>query len=174
MEDTFLTATSRYVISYIQFPGPLPCTSKQSVDQPQTIQCSLGIDPAVTTQFNRTVESLPNVFSDKAITTHTITTTIKNAHQDPVSNVIVRTSIPLPGDPRVTVALQEPRGLADIDSGTVRVGDGCYARWSTTGGRAGKDDGLFEWVCSSVKPGSQVLKAVWRVTAPRGLNFTEQ
>jgi hypothetical protein len=145
-----------------------------SVDQPQTIQCSLGIDPAVTTQFNRTVESLPNVFSDKAITTHTITTTIKNAHHDPISNVIVRTSIPLPGDPRVTVALQEPQGLADIDSGTVRVGDGCYARWSTTGGRAGKDDGLFEWVCSSVKPGSQVLKAVWRVTAPRGLNFTEQ
>lgn len=147
-----------------------------SVDQPQTIQCSLGIDPAVTTQFNRTVDSLPDftVLNGKAITTHTITATIKNAHRNPVNNVIVRTSLPLPADPRVTVSLQEPEGLADIDSGTVRVGNGSYARWSTTGDRAGKNDGLFEWVCSSVEPGSQVLKAVWHVTAPRGLNFTEQ
>ncbi|KAG1736345.1 hypothetical protein EDB19DRAFT_1721791 [Suillus lakei] len=147
-----------------------------SVNQPQTIQCSLGIDPAVTTQFNRTVDSLPDftVLNGKAITTHTITTTIKNTHLGPVSNVIVRTSLPLPADPRVTVALQEPEGLADIDSGTVRVGDEFYARWSTTGDRAGENDGLFEWVCGSVKPGSQVLKAVWYVTAPRGLSFTEQ
>ncbi|KAG1774462.1 hypothetical protein EV702DRAFT_1124039 [Suillus placidus] len=147
-----------------------------SVDQPQTIQCSLGIDPALTTQFNRTVSSLPdlNVLNGKATTTHTITTTIKNTHHNPVNNLIVRTSLPLPADPRVTVSLQEPEGLADIDSGTVRVGNGSYARWSTTGDRAGKNDGLFEWVCSSVEPGSQVLKAVWYVTAPFGLNFTEQ
>lgn len=146
-----------------------------SVDRPQTIQCSLGIDPAVTTQFNRAVNSLPDftVLNGKAITTHTITTTIKNTHHEPVSNVVIRTSLPLPADPRVTVTLQEPEGLADIDSGKVLVGDGCYARWSTTGGRAGKNDGLFEWVCSSVKPGSQVLKAEWHVTAPRGLNGTE-
>ncbi|KAG2031735.1 hypothetical protein BDR03DRAFT_1015846 [Suillus americanus] len=119
-----------------------------SVDQPQTIQCSLGVDPAVTTQFNRTVDSLPDftVLNGKAITTHTITTAIKNTYHHAVSNVIVRTSLPLPADPRVTVALQEPEGLADIDSGTVRVGDGCYAGWSTTGDRARKNDGLFEWV----------------------------
>ncbi|KAG1759213.1 hypothetical protein EDD22DRAFT_907092 [Suillus occidentalis] len=130
----------------------------------------------VTTQFHRIVGSLPDfsVFNGKAVTTHTITTTIKNTHRIPVRNVIVRTSLPLPADPRVTVSLQEPEGLADIDSGTVRVGDGCYAGWSTTGDRAGKNDGLFEWVCSSVEPGSRVLKAVWYVTAPRGLSFTEQ
>lgn len=147
-----------------------------SVNQPQTIQCSLGIDPAVTTQFNRTVDSKSDfgVLDGKATTKYTITTTIKNTHHDPVSNVIVRASLPLPGDSRVTVALQEPEGLAAIDSGMVWVGDGCHARWSTTENRAGKNDGLFEWVCSSVKPGSQVLKAVWEVTMPRGLSFTEQ
>ncbi|KAG2114827.1 hypothetical protein DEU56DRAFT_896191 [Suillus clintonianus] len=147
-----------------------------SVKQPQTIHCSLGIDPAVTTQFSRSVDSLPDftVLNGKVVTTHTITTTIKNTHRHPVSNVIVRTSLPLPADPRVTVALQEPEGLAGIDSGTVRVRDGCHARWLTTGNRAGKNDGLFEWVCSSVKPGSEMLKAVWYVTAPRGLSFTTQ
>lgn len=176
-----ITNTSNYVLT----PGTIHTyldgkhisdSTITSVNQPQTIQCSLGVDPAVTTQFNRTVGSLPNfsVLNGKAITTHTITTTIKNTHRNPVRNVIVRTSLPLPADPRVTVSLQEPEGLADIDSGTVRVEDGCYAGWSTSGDRAGKNDGLFEWVCSSVEPGSRVLKAVWYVTAPRGLSFTEQ
>ncbi|KAG1737065.1 uncharacterized protein EDB91DRAFT_487811 [Suillus paluster] len=147
-----------------------------SANQPQTIQCSLGVDPGVTTQFNRTVDSLLRlaVVGDRTVTAHTITTTITNTHQDPVSNVIVRTSLPIPADPRITVSLQEPEGLADIASGTVRVRDGCYARWSTTGDHAGKNEGLFEWVCSNVKPGSEVLKAVWYVTAPHDLSFTEE
>ncbi|KAG2073073.1 hypothetical protein BDR04DRAFT_367307 [Suillus decipiens] len=147
-----------------------------SVNQPQTIQCSLGIDPAITTQFNRTVDSKSDfgALDGKATTKYTIITTIKNTHHDPVSNVIVRASLPLPGDSRVTVALQEPEGLAAIDSGMVWVGDGCHARWSTSENRTGKNGGLFEWVCSSVKPGSQVLKAVWHVTTPRGLGFAEQ
>ncbi|KAG1851546.1 hypothetical protein C8R48DRAFT_777838 [Suillus tomentosus] len=143
-----------------------------SINHSQPIQCSLGIDPAMATQFNRTIASLPD-FNGKATKTYTITATLNNTHRDPVSNVIVRTSLPFSADPRITVTLQEPGSLADIDSGTVRVGDGCYARWSTTGNRAGKNDGLFEWVCSSVKPGSQVLKAVWHVTAPGSLSFTE-
>lgn len=176
-----ITNTSNYVLTtgtiHTYLDGKhISDSNITSVNQPQTIQCSLGVDPAVTTQFNRTVGSLPDfsVLNGKAITTHTITTTIKNTHRVPVRNVIVRTSLPLPADPRVTVSLQEPEGLADIDSGTVRVGDGCYAGWSTTGDRAGKNDGLFEWVCNSVEPGSRVLKAVWYVTAPRGLSFTEQ
>jgi len=143
-----------------------------SINQSQPIQCSLGIDPAMATQFNRTIGSLPD-FNGKATKTYTITATLNNTHRDPVSNVIVRTPLPFSADPRITVTLQEPGGLADINSGTVRVGDGCYVRWSTAGDRAGKNDGLFEWVCSSVKPGSQVLKAVWHVSAPCGLSFTE-
>ncbi|KAG0705831.1 hypothetical protein DFH29DRAFT_1077424 [Suillus ampliporus] len=145
-------------------------------NQPQTIQFALGVDPAVTTQFNRTVDSLPQftMYNGQTVTAHTLTTIITNTHQDPVSNVIVRTSLPIPADPRITVSLQEPEGLADIDSGMVQVRDGWYARWSTTGDRAGKNDGLFEWVCSHVKPGSEVLKAVWYVAAPCDIGFTEQ
>lgn len=176
-----ITNTSNYILT----PGTIHTyldgihvsdSNIKSVNQPQTIQCSLGVDTAVTTQFDRTVASLPDftVLNNKVTMAHTITTIIKNTHRNSVSNVIVRTSLPLPADPRVTVTLQEPEGLADIDSGTVRVGDGRYASWSTTGDRTGKKDGLFEWVCSSVKPGSQALKAVWHVTAPRGLDFTEQ
>ncbi|KAG2147788.1 uncharacterized protein EDB93DRAFT_1250508 [Suillus bovinus] len=180
----FWTAEISNTSNYILTPGTIHTyldgshvsdSDITSINQPQTIQCSLGIDPAITAQYNRTVHSIPEfaVHNDRAITTHTVTTTLKNTHHDPISNVIVRASLPISADPRVKVRLQEPEGLADIYSGMVRAGDGCYARWSTTGDRAGKDEGLFEWVCFSVKPGSQVLKAVWRVTAPQGLSLTE-
>lgn len=69
--------------------------------------------------------------------------------------------------------LKEPSGLTEIDEGSVYVKEGCLARWSTTGGRKGKQAGLFEWVCD-VNPGTEVLKAVWEVCVPQDLNLFEQ
>ena len=71
------------------------------------------------------------------------------------------------------IVLKEPAGLTGIDEGTVTVKEGCQARWSTMGGRKGKQAGLFEWVCD-VNPGTEVLKAVWEVCAPQDLKLFEQ
>ena len=107
------------------------------------------------------------------MTTYTSATVLHNTHAEPIQDVVVRCSIPLTADPRVTIMLKEPAGLAEIDEGSVVVKEGCLARWSTAGGRKGKQAGLFEWVCD-VNPGTEVLKAVWEVRAPQGLNLLEQ
>ncbi|KAF8838853.1 hypothetical protein BDN67DRAFT_970913 [Paxillus ammoniavirescens] len=147
----------------------------QNTDAPQMLECSLGVDGAITTINNRSPDSLPSfgAFSDKVTTTYTSATFVNNKHSETIREVVIRSSLPLPTDPRVTVVLKEPAGLADIETGLVNVREGCQARWSTSGGRKGKQAGLFEWVCD-LKPGTEVLKAVWEVCAPQGLGLVEQ
>ncbi|KAH7884852.1 hypothetical protein F5I97DRAFT_1929687 [Phlebopus sp. FC_14] len=163
----------------------------RTTTKPQTLECSLGVDTQLTTLTNRSPDSLPafGAYTGKVTTTYTSATFITNAHSSTVRRgVVVRSSLPLPADPRVTIVLKEPAGLADVGAGVgvgVGVGDdarsrgevvlreGCKARWSTSGERKGKEAGLFEWVCD-VKPGTEVLKAVWEVCAPQGLNLVEQ
>lgn len=127
------------------------------------------------TIHNRAPDALPSVtaFTGKATTTYTSATVLHNTHAEPIRGVIVRSSIPLPADPRITIVLKEPAGLAEIDEGCVSVKEGCLARWSTAGGRKGKQAGLFEWACD-VNPGTEVLKAVWEVCAPQDLKLVEQ
>ena len=139
------------------------------------LECSLAVDTGVKMIHNHAPDPLPSVgaFTGKATTTYTSATVLHNTHAEPIRGVIVRSSIPLPADPRVTIILKEPAGLAEIDEGCVAVKEGCLARWSTTGGRKGKQAGLFEWVCD-VNTGTEVLKAVWEVRAPQGLKLFEQ
>jgi hypothetical protein len=139
------------------------------------LECSLGVDDAITTINNRSPDSLPSsgAFSDKVTTTYTSATFVNNKHSETIPEVVIRSSLPLPTDPRVKIVLKEPAGLADIETGLVNVREGCRARWSTSGGRNDKQAGLFEWVCD-LKPGTEVLKAVWEVCAPQGLGLVEQ
>lgn len=142
---------------------------------PQILECSLAVDTGVKTIHSRAPDALPSVaaFTGKTTTTYTSATVLHNTHAEPIRSVIVRSSIPLPADPRITIVLKEPARLAEIDEGSVAVKEGCLARWSTTGGRKGKQAGLFEWVCD-MNPGTEVLKAVWEVCAPQTLKLLEQ
>lgn len=139
------------------------------------LECSLAVDTSVKSIHNRAPDALPSVasFTGKATTTYTSATVLHSTHADPIRGIIVRSAIPLPADPRVTIVLKEPAGLAEIDEGSVVVKAGCQARWSTTGGRKGKQAGLFEWVCD-MNPGTEVFKAVWEVCAPQDMKVLEQ
>ena len=152
----------------------LACTH-QNTELPQILECSLAVDTGVKAMHSRAPDALPSVasFTGKATTTYTSATVLHNLHGEPIRGVVVRSSIPLPADPRITIVLKEPAGLADIDEGSVTVKEGCIARWSTAGGRKGKQGGLFEWVCD-MNPGTEVLKAVWEVCAPQDLKLLEQ
>jgi hypothetical protein len=176
MEDTFPTVRSRYVIPVIAPEDLSPHTPNQNVAQPQTIQCSLGVDPAITTEIERRIagsERAP-IFPTDERKTHTITIIVKNTHEGSINDLLVRASLPVSQNPRIRVSLREPVCLTNISSGTPLVRDKCPARWSTTGECAGKKSGVFEWVCSDVQPGSLVLKAAWDVSAPRDFNVVEQ
>ncbi|KAG8212848.1 hypothetical protein J3R82DRAFT_11165 [Butyriboletus roseoflavus] len=146
-----------------------------NTELPQVLECSLAVDTGVKTIHNRAPDALPsvNAFTGKATTTYTSATVVQNTHAEPIRGVIVRSSIPLPADPRISIVLKEPLGLAEIDEGSVTIKEGCLARWSTMGGRKGKQEGLFEWVCD-VNPGTEVLKAVWEVCGPQDMKLSEQ
>ncbi|KAF8124731.1 hypothetical protein EV363DRAFT_1403015 [Boletus edulis] len=150
-------------------------TDIHNTESPQILECSLAVDTGVKALHNRAPDALPSVatFTSKVMTTYTSATVLHNTHAEPIRGIIVRSSIPLPADPRITIVLKEPAGLAEIDEGSATVKEGCLARWSTTGGRKGKQAGLFEWVCDMV-PGTEVLKAVWEVCAPQHLELLEQ
>ena len=140
------------------------------------LECALVVDTGMKTIHNRAPDALPSssAFTGKATTMYTSATVLHNTGAELVRGVIVRSAIPLPADPRITIILKEPAGLAEIDEGrSVPVKEGCLARWSTSGGRKGKQAGLFEWVCD-MNPGEEVLKAVWEVCAPQGLKLLEQ
>ncbi|KIK93784.1 hypothetical protein PAXRUDRAFT_828630 [Paxillus rubicundulus Ve08.2h10] len=180
----YYTCEVKNINDYVLLPGTVKSylddkhvssVEIQNTDAPQMLECSLGVDGAITTINNRSPDSLPSfgAFSDKVTTTYTSATFVNNKHSDTICGVVIRSSLPLPADPRVTVVLKEPAGLTDIETGLVNVREGCQARWSTTGGRKGKQGGLFEWVCD-LKPGTDVLKAVWEVCAPQGLSLVEQ
>ncbi|KAH0833405.1 hypothetical protein J3R83DRAFT_12511 [Lanmaoa asiatica] len=180
----YYTCEVKNTSEYVLLPGTVKTylndkhvssTDIQNTELPQILECSLAVDTGVKTIHNRAPDALPSVgaFSGKATTTYTSATVIHNTHAEPIRGVVVRSSIPLPTDPRITIVLKEPAGLADMDEGSVPVREGCLARWSTTGGRKGKQAGLFEWVCD-VNPGTEMLRAVWEVCAPQDLKLSEQ
>ncbi|KAF9230260.1 hypothetical protein BU15DRAFT_83858, partial [Melanogaster broomeanus] len=180
----YYTCQVKNTSEYVLLPGKVKTylndkhvssTEIRKTEAPQALECSLAVDTGITTINNRSPDSLPafGEFTGKVTTTYTSATFVNNTHSETIRGVVIRSSLPLPADPRVTVILKEPAGLADIDTGTVEVRDGCQAQWSTSGERKGKQAGLFEWVCD-IKPGSEVLKAVWEVCAPQGLNLVEQ
>lgn len=104
-----------------------------------------------------------------------IAITVKNAHKGSIDDIVVRVSLPVPQNPRITVSLREPLGLAMLDSGAaVLLRDKCSAKWSTTGKCTGRKGGVFEWVCHDVQSGSLGLKAAWDVNAPRDFNVVEK
>lgn len=144
---------------------------------PQIIECSLGVDPAVTTEIERRIvysETISPPTTDER-KTHVIVITVKNAHEGPVDDIVIRVAMPVPQNPRITVSLREPLGLAMIDSGAaVLLRDKCSVKWSTIGKRTGRKGGVFEWVCNDVKSGSLELKAAWDVNAPRDFNVVEK
>jgi hypothetical protein len=139
----------------------------QNTKLPQILECSLAVDTGVKTIHNRALDALPSVtvFTGKAMTTYTSATVLHNTHAEPIYDVIVWSSISLPADPRITIVLKEPAGLAKIDEGIVSVKVGSLTRWSTAGGRKGGQAGLLEWACD-MNPGTEMLillKAVWEV-----------
>ncbi|KAG9308044.1 hypothetical protein JVU11DRAFT_12611 [Chiua virens] len=143
---------------------------------PQILECPLAVDTAVKTIHNRAPEALPSVteFTGKATRMYTSVTVIHNTHAEMIRGVVVRSAVPLPADLRITIMLKEPTGLANIDEGSVTVKNGCLARWSTKGGRKGKEAGLFEWVCDVDGETVITVKAVWEVCAPRDFELYEQ
>jgi len=121
----------------------------QNTKLPQILECSLAVDTGVKTIHNRATSA----------------TVLHNTHAEPIYDVIVWSSISLPADPRITIVLKEPAGLAKIDEGIVSVKVGSLTRWSTAGGRKGGQAGLLEWACD-MNPGTEMLillKAVWEV-----------
>lgn len=156
-----------------------PYTLNQDLAKLQHIQCPLGIDSAVTTEIERRTQVNsdrgavhPFIVEDRK--THTITIIVKNTHEGPIGDVIVRASLPVPQSHLIGVSLQEPIGLTMIGSGTIMVRDKCSVGWSTTGDRTGQNGRVIEWVCHDMQPGSQVLTAAWDVTAPSNCNVIEQ
>jgi hypothetical protein len=131
----------------------------------------------VTTEVERRIVdseivSLPTTDERKR---HVIAITVKNAHEGPIDDIVIRVSLPVPQNPRITVSLREPLGLAMLDSGAaVLLRDKCSAKWSTSGKRTGRKGGVFEWVCHDVQSGSLGLKASWDVNAPRDFNVVEK
>ncbi|KAG6372192.1 hypothetical protein JVT61DRAFT_7985 [Boletus reticuloceps] len=181
----YYTCEVKNTSEYVLLPGTVKTylndkhvssTDIHNTELPQILECSLAVDTGVKALHNRASDALPQsvpTFTSKAMTTYTSATVLHNTYAEPIRGVIVRSSIPLPADPRITIVLKEPAGLAEIDEGSVTVKEGCLARWSTTGGRKGKQAGLFEWVCD-MNPGTEVLKAVWEVCAPQHLELLEQ
>ncbi|KAF8556484.1 hypothetical protein OG21DRAFT_614310 [Imleria badia] len=174
----YYTCEVKNTSEYVLLPGTVKAYLNDkhvSSTEIHILECSLAVDTGVKTIHNRAPDALPSVapFTGKATTTYTSATVLHNTHAEPIRGVIVRSAIPLPADPRITIVLKEPAGLAEIDEGSVVVKAGCLARWSTTGGRKGKQAGLFEWVCD-MSPGTEVLKAVWEVCASQDLKLLEQ
>ncbi|OAX30576.1 hypothetical protein K503DRAFT_788361, partial [Rhizopogon vinicolor AM-OR11-026] len=173
-----ITNNSNYIFAsgpvHIYLDGSHVSDSEiKNMAQPQTIQCSLGVDPEVTTEIERriTIDTETGFyFPSNEKKTHTIKITVKNTRQGVIGDIIVRASLPVTQNPRITVSLREPDCLATIGSGGGLVRQGCSARWAAIG----KKDGVFEWVCRDVQAGSLELKATWDVTAPRDFNVVEE
>ena len=115
-------------------------------------------------------------------TTRTVTTTVANKHQFPVSPLIIRDALPVcDNGSKVKVMLRKPDGLARAtaeDQVAVNVGGDvtdAIVRWTkVVNGKGGEKDGMYEWVCG-VPAGKRVeLEAEWDITAPASVKWEEK
>ena len=115
-------------------------------------------------------------------TTRTVTTTVANKHQFPVSPLIIRDALPVcDHGSKVKVMLRKPDGLARAtaeDQVAVNVGGDvtdAIVRWTkVVNGKGGEKDGMFEWVCGTVAAGEEVVfEAEWDIKMPAKTQWAE-
>ncbi|TFK87184.1 hypothetical protein K466DRAFT_491350 [Polyporus arcularius HHB13444] len=176
-------------------PGPISVfmddsfvarTTLQHVGVNETFECVLGIDARikVSSQQRSHGEGAHNCTDAAQTTVYTSVITLMNGHDVDVAHLVIRDALPL-GDERekTDVTLRKPVRLAQAKGGDdvalaldTDVGpfNSVKVRWmETKNGSAGKEYGMYEWMCG-IRAGTKLaLEAEWVVTESISVETTD-
>lgn len=123
-------------------------------------------------------------------TTTTFVSVIKvhSRHAFTIDKIVLRDALAVSDDEtKVKVLLKRPQALLDEKDGETGKAESeekgkeveglekGIVRWQeATGGKGGKKDGLFEWVCEGLEAGKEIsLETEWDVRAPADVKWVE-
>ncbi|RDX42751.1 hypothetical protein OH76DRAFT_1410827 [Lentinus brumalis] len=161
-------------------------TTLQHVGVNETFECVLGIDARikVSSQQWSHGEAAHNCTDTAQTTVYTSVITLMNGHDVDVARLVIRDALPL-GDERekTNVTLRKPLGLAQAKDGDnvalaldTDVGpfNSVKVRWmKTKDGSAGKEYGMYEWMCCIPAGTKLALEAEWVVTGSSNVERRE-
>ncbi|KAI0695495.1 hypothetical protein C8T65DRAFT_665103 [Cerioporus squamosus] len=141
----------------------------------ESFECTFGVDTGIKVSSQQQPHAdILHTSTDPAQRVYKSVITVTNGHNVDIPRLVIRDAVPL-GDEgqKISVALQKPVGLAnakngeDVDvaldnkTGPTEV----KVRWTKIeDGRGGKEDGMYEWICSVCAGAEVALEAEWVVS----------